>query len=135
MLCRPAAVLLFVLLARTPAPADVSFEVKLPTDADAIETGRLVVFVIDEGGAVGLDRDPADGPYWREPEPIFGTDVVDWQPGDSITLADDLEQQDGFRPNLPAGKYKFYRMEVQDGATLEFSDKVEVYCENRVDID
>ncbi len=69
-------VVLFCLLAWGPhAAAQTSFRVTLPDDApEGGWTGRLVVYTIADDSGMGR-ADPSDGPFWRNPQPLFGVDV------------------------------------------------------------
>ena len=99
---------LVTLLLATVTSAEVTFRVTQPEASDSFvpaESGRLVVYVVDEGGAVWR-QDPSDGPFWQEPEPIFGKTVDHWQPGTAVTITDAEAGEDSFLPNLKPGKYK-----------------------------
>ncbi|MDX2016823.1 MAG: alpha/beta hydrolase-fold protein [Planctomycetota bacterium] len=43
-----------------------------PADAK----GRLVVFIIGPGSKLAAGTDPIDGPFWDDPQPLFGVDVA-----------------------------------------------------------
>ncbi len=44
-------------------------------------TGRLVVYLIREGARIGPRENPADGPFWHDPQPMYGIDVAGLAPG------------------------------------------------------
>src|SRR5688500_10408075 len=68
-------------------------------------TGRVVVYLIKEGASVGLVS-PSDGPFWYDPQPLYGTDVKNLRPGEPAPL-DDMSTAFGPRPGeLPPGKYR-----------------------------
>lgn len=54
---------------------------------EAPATGRLVVMTVRKGSKVG-EADPLDGPFWDEPQPMFGIDVKDLAPGASAVFDD-----------------------------------------------
>ena len=51
---------------------------------DQPATGRLVVYLVREGS--GIHQDPAEGPFWEDPQPLFGIDVKDLAPGAAATV-------------------------------------------------
>lgn len=83
--------------------AELRFEVTLdPGLARSPITGRLLVLLTEKG-----DAEPRMGPSWYKPEPFFGLDVVDVQPGETRAID---ERADGFPDKLSklkAGKYRF----------------------------
>ncbi|MCL6501286.1 MAG: hypothetical protein K6T86_01290 [Pirellulales bacterium] len=104
-LCVSAAVLAARVIWAAPPPA-LDFEVLLPVEAaaeagiEASVSGRLYVFLSRQAR-----REPRFGPDWFAPEPFFGMDVRDWQPGTTRTLG---PEADGFPAplhQLPAGEY------------------------------
>jgi S-formylglutathione hydrolase FrmB len=87
------------------AAAQTSFRVTLDRSARSESArGRLVVFVIREGSQVA-DRDPIDGPFWDDPQPLFGLDA-ELAPGGSV-LVDDRADAFPLEPSqLAPGKYR-----------------------------
>jgi hypothetical protein len=90
--------------ATTPT-AGALFRVTLaPGAADGPRSGRLIVLLIREGA--NLDsRDPLDGPFWSDPQPLYGVDVRDLAPGAAATLGDDATSTPVPPSKLPPGKY------------------------------
>lgn len=104
-----AVLLTLAFVASTSSAADVSFEVSFAKDVRAEPaTGRVVVFLIKEGESV-WESDPIDGPFWQDPQPMFGADVTELQPGEALTIGADTDFPDAF-PHPPSkltpGKYK-----------------------------
>lgn len=93
--------------AASTAAAWPIFRVTLDADAAAQpQTGRLVIYLIRDGARVDPGDDPADGPFWDDPQPLFGIDVTSLAPGASIDVQDGAEYfpvppselpQDGYR--------------------------------------
>ena len=121
---RPAPLLLLVLFAtwlpHTSAAEDVSFEVSFDASARGEPaTGRVVVFLIKEGASVWR-ASPADGPFWQDPQPMFGADVKDLAPGAAVIIAPETDFPDAFPhalSKLEPGKYK--AQAIFDGRRLE----------------
>jgi len=66
--------------------ADLSFAVSFdPSVRSAPASGRLVVYMIKDGALVEGD-DPADGPFFENPQPMFGVDVHNVAPGAEIDV-------------------------------------------------
>ena len=135
-----AAVLLLI-LAGSARASEVTFRVKLDTGAAATGPagGRLVVYLIRAGSRTGQDKSmPADGPFWEDPQPMFGRDVEKLAPGESVTLPPTTDFPDAFPAalkDLPAGKYK--AQAVLDRTRRDSSWKREVgnFYGDPVDID
>ena len=77
------------------APARDTYRITLDASiADDPQTGRLLVFFIDEIGDRWRDRSPCLGPFEESPQPIAAIDVTDLAPGDTLsfdqTLADTM---------------------------------------------
>ena len=94
--------LLLLFLQNAPLFGDqLSIEVRYPKELSNRKiNGRVYVFTASTG-------EPRLGPSWFRPQPFFGRDVKDLEPGSNITIDD---RADGF-PNavskLPPGKYRF----------------------------
>ena len=72
------------------ATGAVTIRVSFPKDVrEAPATGRLVVMTARKGSKVG-EADPLDGPFWDEPQPMFGIDVKDLAPGASAVFDDEI---------------------------------------------
>ena len=98
------APLLLALFSALPG-AQTTFRVSLDGSARAeAARGRLVVFVIREGSKVA-DREPIDGPFWDDPQPLFGLDA-ELAPGGSVVV-DDRADAFPFEPSqLAPGTYR-----------------------------
>ena len=103
------SVLLFAAGARA---SDVTFRVKLDAGEAATEPvgGRMVVYLI-RAGSREWDGDtmPADGPFWEDPQPMFGRNVERLAPGQTVDLPPTTDFPDAYPSalhDLPAGKYK-----------------------------
>lgn len=69
-------------------------------------SGRLVIFLIREGAMLAPNTDPIDGPFWEDPQPMFGDTISAAAPGQSITLGPNTTSF-GFSPaTLPPGSYR-----------------------------
>lgn len=77
-----------------------------PQVVDRPQTGRLVIFVIQEGAAIEPDVDPADGPFWDSPQPMFGIDVTNLAPGRSVDVDDSADFFQVKPSQLPQGRYR-----------------------------
>ena len=103
--------LLTALVTRLPA-AEVTFRVACDADlrqalADNKLSGRLVVYLLHPGSRVG-EAEPAEGPFWFDPQPLFGKYVTDHDPARPMTLGPDVVFPDAFPvslTDLPAGVY------------------------------
>lgn len=73
--------------------ADTGFRVKFEAGVRGeAASGRLVVYLVKEGAKVEGDE-PADGPFFEEPQPMFGVTVSGVKPGEWITVdAESLEE-------------------------------------------
>ena len=103
MRLRPA--LLALLLAPSLAAAQATFRVTLDGGARSEPArGRLVVFVIREGSKVA-DREPIDGPFWDDPQPLFGIDT-ELAPGASVVVDDRADAFPLEPSQLAPGQYR-----------------------------
>jgi pimeloyl-ACP methyl ester carboxylesterase len=76
-----------------------------PTLRPEPSTGRLVVYLINENSRLGRSTDPADGPFFEDPQPMFGIDVANFK-SDDVAIVDDSATSFPGKPGaLPAGKY------------------------------
>jgi len=97
--------LLALLLAPSLAAAQATFRVTLDGPARSEPArGRLVVFVIREGSKVA-DREPIDGPFWDDPQPLFGLDA-ELAPGASLVVDDHADAFPLEPSQLAPGKYR-----------------------------
>ncbi len=68
-------------------------------------TGRLVVYLIRDGAQVG-PASPADGPFWYDPQPLYGIDVRDLKPGEAAGIDDSATAFGPKLSDLPQGWYR-----------------------------
>lgn len=68
-------------------------------------SGRLVVFLVAEDAEVGERTEPVEGPFWSDPQPLFGIDAT-LAPGESATI-DDRACSFPMKPSeLAPGRYR-----------------------------
>lgn len=94
------------LVAASPCLAQ-SFRVTFMNDVrEAPATGRLVVYLIAENSSHGRDTDPADGPFFDDPQPMFGIDAVGVAPGQAMLIDDSCTSFPVVPSKLPFGMYR-----------------------------
>ena len=88
--------------ARAGAVFHVSFSRQVRAEP---ATGRLLVFLVRDGRRTRPGTQPLDGPSWTDPQPLFGIDVKDLQPG-AVATVDDSATSFPEKPSvLPPGTY------------------------------
>ncbi|MFQ5463728.1 MAG: hypothetical protein ACE5E5_14015, partial [Phycisphaerae bacterium] len=92
------------------APSDaghVAFRVHLDASiTDKPVSGRLVVYLIRDGAKLWPHAEPSDGPFFSDPQPMFGIDVAGLAPG-AVAVVDDRAGSFPVAPSrLPAGTYR-----------------------------
>lgn len=106
LISRGATLLLALLLARS-ATAGVVFHVTLSKDARAEPaSGRLIVLLVRDGAGVDPGSSPLDGPFWTDPQPLFGADVKSLPPGGVATIDDSATSFPRPPSKLPPGTYR-----------------------------
>ncbi|MBY0312424.1 MAG: hypothetical protein K2W85_10165 [Phycisphaerales bacterium] len=89
-----------------PQTAGARFEVTIdPGLGDGPITGRLIVLTIAQGAKVPEGSKPIDGPFWSDPQPLFGIDVKAAKPGAAVVLDQGSEGFPCLVSELPPGKY------------------------------
>jgi pimeloyl-ACP methyl ester carboxylesterase len=73
---------------------------------DTPATGRLVVYLLREGAQVGHESEPADGPFFEDPQPLYGIDVKDLAPGAPAVVDDAATSFPVKLSELPPGTYR-----------------------------
>lgn len=68
--------------------------------------GRLCVFLIREGARVPPRAEPGDGPFYEDPQPIFGVDVASLPPGATMDVGRGVAGFPCAVDDLPAGSYR-----------------------------
>jgi S-formylglutathione hydrolase FrmB len=89
-----------------PAPEETVFEVSLSPDVPAEPaSGRLIVFVIHEDSPLFERADPVGGPFWSDPQPLFGVDAT-FTPGESVRVDDAADAFPHPPSALAPGRYQ-----------------------------
>jgi len=70
----------------TPAAADTYLVTLHPEARQTPATGRVILFFITETGRRWSQRQPAEGPFWENPQPIASVAVEDLEPGASVVI-------------------------------------------------
>lgn len=87
----------------TPA---TTFTVRLdPSVRTDAATGRLLVLLVRDGAKVGSRREPADGPFFEDPQPLFGIDAR-LAPGETAVIGDAATSFPTKLSQLAPGKYR-----------------------------
>ncbi len=81
----------------------VSFDASLRAEP---ANGRLVVYLIREGARLGAGQAPSEGPFWFDPQPMFGIDVHGLAPGAAAVVGAGATCFPGPLAELPAGTYR-----------------------------
>jgi hypothetical protein len=103
MLAGWLALLSFAVAGDAPA---LRFRVQMPTTARATPAeGRVVVCLVREGSKIGSRREPADGPFFEDPQPVYGLDAR-LAPGELAIVDDSATAFPVKLSELPAGKYR-----------------------------
>lgn len=95
----------------TWAGAQTTLSVSIdPAVRDEAATGRIVVYLISEADAQDNPRlrraSPSSGPFFSAPQPMYGFDVRDLQPGVDVLLTDQATAFPVRWSDLPAGEYR-----------------------------
>lgn len=86
----------------TCPPIHVSFDASTRPDP---ASGRIILYLIKDGSKVS-SRTPSDGPFWEDPQPMYGLSVTDLAPG-KLAIIDDRATAFPSPPSsLPAGTYR-----------------------------
>lgn len=94
-------------LAARVAGAPPSFEVAFDASLRAQPaTGRLVVYLIAPGSSLPRAAHPASGPFFEDPQPMFGIDVRDLAPGAAAPVDDRATSFPVAPSRLPPGEYR-----------------------------
>lgn len=102
-----AFVISFLLTAAACAGAPPAFRVWFDESVRAEPAdGRLVVFLIRDGARIRRGADPADAPFYNDPQPIYGVDVAPLAPGEKLGVGRDVAGFPVSVDELPAGSYR-----------------------------
>lgn len=105
----PHRVLAFLMLCvlASLARAGVTFSVKLDPKASANPaSGRLIIMLVKDGSKVPTSTEPLKGPFWDDPQPMFGMDVAGLAPGSQVTLDNSATAFPMALADLPPGQYR-----------------------------
>ncbi|MCC6677852.1 MAG: hypothetical protein IT436_11960 [Phycisphaerales bacterium] len=99
----PLAVLLAAAVLATPPIFEISFD---PAARRAPATGRAILYLIRDGSKVDANASPADGPFWDDPQPMFGVNITGLAPGTPVLIDDHATAFPGPPSSLPPGRYR-----------------------------
>ncbi|HLO40032.1 MAG TPA: alpha/beta hydrolase-fold protein [Phycisphaerales bacterium] len=89
------------------AHAGVTFSVTVDPKVRAEPaTGRLIMFLVKEGSKVPPGAEPLRGPFWNDPQPMYGIDVADLPAGEAIIIDDLATSFPARLSELAPGKYR-----------------------------
>jgi Putative esterase len=89
----------------TSGLAQTTFEVRAGEGLSEGRSGRLVVYLIADTAKLRADTQPADGPFFEDPQPMFGVDVRGWNGRAPIVIDDSATSFPVVLSKLPPGKY------------------------------
>ncbi len=99
-------ILLSVLGTGDDVATPLQFRVRMDrTVREEAASGRLVVCLVREGSKIGEQREPADAPFFEDPQPIFGIHAT-IESGASAVVDDSATSFPVKLSHLPAGKYR-----------------------------
>lgn len=102
---RPAAFAIAVFVVTLVCDA-ATFRLRFDPDVRAEPaSGRLVVYLIRDGASV-RSVSPADGPFWYDPQPLYGINVINLKPGETIEVGDAATAFGPPPSELPPGRYR-----------------------------
>jgi len=112
---------LWAALAASAAGAQVEFHVTLDRGAQGVPaSGRVVVYLIDQDSSL-RGRDPADGPFFEDPQPMFSVSADGLVPGGSVVVDDAGEWFPVPPSELPPGVYRAQAVLDQHRANSRWS--------------
>jgi len=100
-----SALFLLVLPAVSPGQTTITVTFDAALRAEPA-TGRLVVYLVREGSKIPPSTAPADGPFWQDPQPMYGTDVAALAPGVPATIDQSATAFPVPLNDLPQGTYR-----------------------------
>ncbi len=90
-----------------PSLAQTTFQVSFDKSLRAgPAAGRLVLYLVRDGSKVDPSEPPSSGPFWEDPQPMYGVDVKALAPGDHATVDDTATSLPVVLSKLPQGKYR-----------------------------
>lgn len=88
---QPIACLVALTVIAPLLPAAMEYHISFSADAHPKSyTGRVYLFFATPG------QEPRNGPNWFHPQPFCSLDVVDWKPGEVLTITADTEHLRSF---------------------------------------
>ncbi|MBL8963353.1 MAG: hypothetical protein KF787_03405 [Phycisphaeraceae bacterium] len=88
-------------------PGGVTFSVSIdPSARSDPATGRLIVMLVGEGSRIPASKEPLAGPFWEDPQPMFGIDVAGLSPGVAAVVDDAATSFPCVVSALPPGRYR-----------------------------
>jgi pimeloyl-ACP methyl ester carboxylesterase len=100
----PTTILALLLSLPLPALAGPTFRVSNDASTRPI-SGRLIVLLIKDGAHLRPGAVPIDGPFWDDPQPLYGLDIKDLAPGSPTTIDDSASSTPVKVSELPPGAY------------------------------
>ena len=103
----PLSTLLFVLLLSPIALAAPRFAVTIAPDLNpASDKGRVIVYLIAEDAGISTRAQPANGPFFSNPQPMYATNATAFKPGAAVYLDHNATAFPTPLDQLPAGDYR-----------------------------
>lgn len=94
-------------LAAAVVSAGVTFTVKLdPKARTDPASGRLIIMLVKDGSKVPPSTEPLKGPFWDDPQPMYGIDVTSLAPGATVTVDSSATSFPAPLKDLPQGQYR-----------------------------
>jgi hypothetical protein len=116
-------------IARAEGP--VSFKVSVdPKVRPAPASGRLIVMLKRVDAKLPRRSEPIDGPFWDDPQPLFGTDVRDL-PAGTVVVVDDAADAFPMKPSElePGAYYAQARLDVSRRTSSWRTEEGNLYSE------
>jgi len=105
------------------AQHDVSFVVTFDENIQqGTARGRIVVYLIDQSAGLGRSE-PADGPFFSKPQPMFSIDATGLKPGELAVVDDSAEFFPVLPSELPPGRYKAQAVLDQNRASSSWQQE------------
>ncbi|MFN0133615.1 MAG: alpha/beta hydrolase-fold protein [Phycisphaerales bacterium] len=87
-------------------PASLSISISFPASLrEQPASGRLILYLLRDGARVPPGAGPADGPFWGDPQPMFGIDIANLAAGTPAIIDDRATAFPSPLSSLPKGKY------------------------------
>ncbi len=103
----PSILAVLVGLTSVAGAVPVRFDVRVdPEVAAGPMDGRLVVYLIRSGSGLRRSATPASGPFFSNPQPMYGVDVRGLDAGVLVTVGDEATSFPVPPSELPPGRYR-----------------------------